>query len=225
MQKPSVWNDEPEVVHFLEVTIQAYERARGRLREPGVPKRIVEVGSQAMHDHDPRQFFKQYDLYGRAEYVGVDYHAGPGVDLIGLAHEVVWHNEHDQHVRKPELPTSRQLSHLGRRTADIVLSISALEHDPFWEQTLGAMMQLVKPGGIVAVTCAGPGWEQHELECSPDQGHYRNVSTDEIVNFLSAQVGLDLQLYTVMGWYERRSRYEPHWLRSCVVAEFNKLDP
>jgi len=69
------------------------------------PKSILELGSFAMHDHNPRP------LFPGAQYVGIDARPGPGVDLVGLAHDV------------EEL--------LPGQSFDMVLSLQALEHDPY----------------------------------------------------------------------------------------------
>lgn len=47
------------------------------------------------------------------------------------------------------------------------------------------MVELVRPGGSLIVTCAGPGRPPHCMETAPN-GHYANVSiTDLLVAILN----------------------------------------
>ena len=45
-----------------------------------------------------------------------------------------------------------------------------LEHDPHWRESVQRMIELVKPGGTLIITCAAPGRGEHELACSPERG-------------------------------------------------------
>jgi GT2 family glycosyltransferase/SAM-dependent methyltransferase len=88
-------------------------------------------------------------------WVGVDWRPGPGVDVVCLAHEFT--------------PTEDG----GRRTEDggaffdLAVSTEMLEHDPFWRASLRRMIEVVRPGGCVVVTCAGPERPAHEVGCAP----------------------------------------------------------
>jgi len=100
-------------------------------------------------------------------YLGIDIHPGPDVN-------VVW-------------PTYR-LPFSG--VFDAVVSGEMLEHSEFWAADLQAMYRAAKPGGLVAVSCAGPGREEHGTRrtghlwnTSPD--YYRNLSAAEIRSVLS----------------------------------------
>jgi hypothetical protein len=137
---PTAWDDEPHVQIFLDkLRLMSYRR------DLAEPLDIIEFGSLSIHGHDPRPWFK--NLSGFRSYTGVDWRSGPGVDLVGLAHEFCTF-EHFRRYR-------------------IVLSVSALEHDPFWSRTIETMVRCTAPGGVIAITCAGPGWAQHELDCAP----------------------------------------------------------
>lgn len=137
-------------------------RAANRLNTP--VHRVVEIGA--------------YDINGSArevfgavasEYVGVDHRPGPGVDVVSLAH-----------------------AYAPAKPFDVALCCQVLEHDPYWSATLIHLCWLVRAGGIVVVTCAGPGYPHHELDTSPgyDAGaaehHYRNVSAAEVADMLRA---------------------------------------
>lgn len=120
------------------------------------PELCVEVGSRILHPHDPHD---PRPMVGAAEHIGIDANDGRGVDVVAVAHQ----------YNPP-------------RHADIVLNLQALEHDPFWELSLEACMRWLRPGGVLVVTCAGANTFEHELEHSPKPGHYRNVSSDEVVS-------------------------------------------
>lgn len=124
----------------------------------------IEFGSHIMHDHDPRPLARPR---GCSTYVGVDWRAGPGVDLVSL---------------NSEAPTQ-----LGDQRFDLALSISALEHDPEWRATLASMLTLLRVGGVAAVTVPVGGWPPHEVECAPLGGtHYENRTVDEVLEAFSA---------------------------------------
>jgi len=76
-----------------------------------------------------------------AKYVGIDIFPGPGVDVVGRIHE--W----------------ADTTKWG--TFDVVLSTEMLEHDIFWDLSLIAMLALLKPDGLMIVTCAGEGRGEH----------------------------------------------------------------
>lgn len=183
-----VWHDEPEVLRFLAAVAAANP----------YPSRVVELGAHRMHDHDPRPTFPD------AGWTGVDWRDGPGVFVVGLAHEVVT----SRYIGKLLVPVD----------VDVVLSISALEHDPHWALTVAAAVALVRPGGLVAVTCAGPGWEEHERDCAPGGPYYRNVDCEEVASTIRlAAVARCLRVSAIRSWYEERT-CAPHWPRTCVLA-------
>lgn len=182
LRAAGVWHDEPEVLRFL---------AAAAHLEPD-PERVVELGSNRMHDHDPTA------TYPNASWTGIDWRDGPGVDLVGLAHEVVldWR----------------------RSEVDAVLSISALEHDPHWSLTVAAAVSIVRPRGLVAITCAGPGWGEHEHDCAPGGArYYRNVDCDEIVETIRVAALARRLRSSAISWFETRT-FSPHWPRTCVLA-------
>ncbi len=153
-----MWKNEPDVRAFVESAI-ALARAR-----TGERWSAIEFGSYAMHDHDARPSASSKGCEG---YVGVDWRAGPGVDLVAMNSEA------------PE--------RLGEQRFDLSLSISALEHDPEWRETLAAMLVVLRPGGIVAVTVPAAGWPAHEVDCAPLGGtFYETRTVEEVLGALSA---------------------------------------
>lgn len=134
---------------------------RPRPGEMGHRPRVVELGSYDLNG-------SAREVYGpiASKYVGVDHRPGPGVDVVALAH---------RYAGPP---------------VDVALCCQVLEHDPYWPLTVAHMVWLVRDGGWVVVTCAGPGYIEHELETSPGydpddaQHHYRGVSHGEVLDCL-----------------------------------------
>jgi SAM-dependent methyltransferase len=96
-------------------------------------------------------------------WVGIDLLAGPGVDHVGDA-EVI-------------LPT------LDR--CDVLVSTEVLEHSPRWRQLVAAMCNALADGGLLIITCAGPGREPHSADGDgpPHDGeHYANVDHIELAD-------------------------------------------
>ena len=63
-----------------------------------------------------------------------------------------------------------------------VVSTEMLEHDPHWQASVQRMIELVKPGGTLIITCAAPGRGEHELACSPLAEYYREIGGAELAN-------------------------------------------
>lgn len=114
------------------------------------------------------------DLFEDSTYTGVDIAPGSNVDVVSKAHE----------MRLPK--------------ADIVISTEMLEHDKYWEASLRNMVAHLKPGGMLLLTCAGPGRPEHgtrrcdkgcsPLTCSDSdeswQDYYRNLDVKDLWSVL-----------------------------------------
>lgn len=111
-------------------------------------KKVFEAGSFDVNG-TPRPLFKQC-----VEYVGVDWRSGPGVDKVSLIHQYGGH---------------------PHGYFDVAISTETLEHDPHWELSLAKMIDLVRPGGSVIVTTAGPGRDPHCIETAPNPQYYGNL--------------------------------------------------
>jgi SAM-dependent methyltransferase len=95
--------------------------------------RVLEIGSYDVNGSVRR-------IFGEAgDYVGIDLHEGPGVDRVGFGHEVA----------DPD------------GSFDVAISGECFEHDPHWAETLANMARLVRPGGLVAFSCASRGRPEH----------------------------------------------------------------
>ena len=110
---------------------------------------VLEIGSYNVNG-SVRDLFA-----GCTEYVGVDRCAGPGVDVVCDMHE-----------------------YMPGRLFDIVVCCEVLEHDPRPKDAFHRMMDWLKPGGILIMTCACRLRWAHT--CMGAQGrrdgeHYANV--------------------------------------------------
>jgi hypothetical protein len=57
-----------------------------------------------------------------------------------------------------------------------------LEHDPHWRASLRRMVELLRPGGVLILTCAGPSREPHSADgTEQDGGYYENRSLGEVL--------------------------------------------
>lgn len=122
---------------------------------------VLEVGSQDING-------SVRGIFGPGvRYVGIDVFDRPGVDWVGFAHDY------------PERGWDGE-------PFDALLSTECLEHDPHWERTLAACCALVRPGGLVAITCACYARPAHGLEDTPERGYYRNLGVAELEPVLLA---------------------------------------
>jgi SAM-dependent methyltransferase len=74
-------------------------------------------------------------------YVGVDFMAGDGVDVICNA--------------------SFLEQRFGKDSFDVVISTEMLEHAEDWRSAISAMKSVLRPGGILLLTARGPGFPLH----------------------------------------------------------------
>jgi SAM-dependent methyltransferase len=120
-------------------------------------QRVLEVGSLDING-SVRPFFSE------GSYLGLDVGPGPGVDLVCGGQDY------------------------GGADAsfDVVCSFEAMEHNPHWEATFANMLRLVRPGGMVLMTCATRGRPEHgttrtnpadsPLTIGIGWDHYRNLT-------------------------------------------------
>jgi len=118
----------PSVMDFLAADIQRSEIAG---------KDVLEVGSQDVNG-SPRQVLGKFSPQ---KYVGVDFAAGKGVDLV--------------------LDVARLSSHFGCESFDVVISTEMLEHAQDWRTAVNQMKDVLRPGGLLVVTTRGPGFPYH----------------------------------------------------------------
>ncbi len=123
--------------------------------------RILEVGSRDING-SVRPYFNDARLYA-----GIDCIEGKGVDYVCLAHEFKC-----------------------REQFDTIISCECFEHDPYLDQTLANIINLLKPGGLFLATMAGPERQEHGTtrttsaagnpDFGPDPDFYENGDVDEL---------------------------------------------
>lgn len=120
-------------------------------------KRVFEAGSLDING-TPRPYFKG------AKYIGLDWRKGPGVDIVSLMHEYKGHKD---------------------GSFDLVISTEMLEHDPYWAESIQNMCRLIRKGGSLLVTCAGPGRHAHDVATSPENEYYQNRSVGDLIQAIA----------------------------------------
>ncbi|MGB8338544.1 MAG: methyltransferase domain-containing protein [Burkholderiales bacterium] len=128
--------------------------------------RVLEVGSLDINGSVREMFLN-------CNYTGADLQIGPGVDLACQGQVL-------------EFPSS---------TFDTTISAECMEHNPYWRETLGNMLRMTKPDGMVLITCATRGRLEHGTSrTNPDASpftsaarwdYYRNLTARDIESALN----------------------------------------
>ena len=95
-------------------------------------RRVLEIGSLDING-------AVRDLFVDCDYTGIDVAPGPGVDLVCQG----------QDFSDPDA------------SFDSVICCEVMEHNPHWKETFLNMARLCKPGGLVLMTCATTGRQEH----------------------------------------------------------------
>tara|TARA_R100000388_G_scaffold47110_1_gene35582 strand:- start:589 stop:1131 length:543 start_codon:yes stop_codon:yes gene_type:complete len=107
------------------------------------------------------------------KYVGIDIGEGKNVDVVSLAHEFV-----------------------ADKKADVVISTEMLEHDMYWRKSLEKMLSVLKPNGLLVITCATTGRREHGTSQSSDSDspftsqiegwsdYYKNLTIEDVASVL-----------------------------------------
>lgn len=159
--------------------------------------RVLEIGSL-----DIKGSIRQY--FNNCEYTGIDVAPGRGVDLVCQG----------QDYKMPD------------GFYDHVISCECMEHNPYWVETIENMIRLCRPGGLVTMSCASIGRDEHgttrtDKESSPltvgiGWTYYKNLSEKEIRN------KINLEEHFVL------SRFWCNWSRSdlyLVGIKASNTDP
>jgi len=104
------------------------------------------------------------DLFPKATYVGVDQRDVRGVDVVADATQ--W---------------------TTKAKADIVVSCEVLEHCEDWPALISNAHRLLKKGGQLILTAAGPDRKPHSgYDGGPlrDDEYYANIREDDLLNIL-----------------------------------------
>lgn len=123
--------------------------------------KVLEVGSLDLNGSIRPNFLE-------CEYLGIDVGEGRGVDLVCQGQDYAGPSDH----------------------FDTVISCEAMEHNPFWKETLLNMIRVCRPGGLIVMTCATVGREEHgtarttpedsPLTVASGWDYYRNLSERDI---------------------------------------------
>lgn len=129
-------------------------------------------------------------LFASKDYTGVDLGPGKNVDVVSRIHEYPAQDE----------------------SFDIVISTECLEHDEFYEQSLKNMLRVLKPGGILVLTCATIGRREHGTSRSSKQDspftldYYKNLEATDIRSaismdaFESHEFGVNARSHDLYFW-------------------------
>ena len=135
---------------------------------------VIDVGSLDINGNNRRYFYRPN------VYVGIDVYPGDNVDIVGPAHLELLKV---QDYIKRNSPYRRMCDYeIPDYPIDVVISTEMLEHDQYWDWSLRAMYDVLKPGGLLLITAAGPGRPEHgtsasDAWCSPGTvDYYRNIS-------------------------------------------------
>lgn len=107
--------------------------------------RVLEIGSYNING-------SVRGLFTQTNYVGIDWRKGPGVDMAVFGHELAF----------------------ADHTFDVVISTECLEHDRYAHATFVNALRMLRPGGAMLITAAGPERPPHEIDCGAG-GHYQNI--------------------------------------------------
>jgi len=115
--------------------------------------------------------------------LGLDEQRGPGVDICMSA-------DYLYTLFTPE-------------SFDFVVSTETLEHAENWRQTINQIKYVLRPGGIVIITCRAPGYKYHEQP----HDHWR-FTLDDFRSIFSdmdmRHIQADPEIPGVMAKYQKR---------------------
>lgn len=117
--------------------------------------RIVEFGSYYING-SVRSYFDT-----PSEYIGVDWRAGPGVDVVSFAHEFKCDGKFD-----------------------VVISASMLEHDPHWCQSIQRMVEVLSNNGILLLSWGAARNAEHEHDTACD-GEFHALPAGKVLTLLA----------------------------------------
>lgn len=119
--------------------------------------KVFEVGSLDLNG-TVRVFFNK-----PKRYIGCDLGEGPQVDIVGHAHLL-------------DLPINY---------FDVTISCECFEHNEYWMETFEKMYKVLRNNGLMIITCATEGREEHGTPRShPDASpftheYYKNLTVED----------------------------------------------
>lgn len=143
---------------------------------------VLDIGGRDLNG-SPRMFFPNANPY----HV-LDLRPGPNVDIVADA--ASWRGNREQY--------------------DLVICTEVFEHAKKWREILWTAWELLRPGGWILFTCAGPGRPPHSgIEAVPgliDGEWYANVSPQDIRSELGYQ-----------GWVQIETHLRGTDTQGCAV--------
>lgn len=134
----------------------AYEFVGRTIRRLSPRRRVLELGSRNVNG-SPRSLCRAAELY-----VGVDWEAGPGVDVVEDA------------------------ARYRGGPFDAVICTECLEHAPDGRAICETARLCLSPGGVFILTAAGPRREPHGVNGTPvGQEFYANVHPHDLDAWLA----------------------------------------
>lgn len=112
--------------------------------------KVVDFGSKD-YNGSLKEFFTNSD------YIGVDISEGKNVDFVSKCHEFITNDKFQ-----------------------IVVSGEMLEHDEYWNLSLKKMYDLLLPGGLLVISCAGKDRPEHGTRRT--DGHLYGTTQDYYMN-------------------------------------------
>lgn len=130
--------------------------------------KVLDCGSLDINGNN-RVFFDD------SKYTGIDIVDGRNVDILSKVHEY----------------------HPGKQF-DVIISTEMLEHDVNLMASLGNMFELLRPGGLMILTAAGFGREEHGTTLH----HPKNspLTHDHYHNIEASDFAIGLPLYRFSTW-------------------------
>ena len=124
-------------------------------------KTVLEIGSLDING-SVRGFFED------CRYTGIDLGPGKGVDVVAAGESFAG----------------------ATHGYDVVVSCEAMEHNPYWRETLHNAVRMLKPDGLMLLTCATYGRRQHgtpktspgdsPLTADGGSSYYRNLGEADL---------------------------------------------
>lgn len=140
---------------------------------------VLDIGSLDINGNN------HYLLSDSCLYLGVDVGPGRNIDMVAPAHMLAFPDE----------------------TFDLILSMESLEHDKYWDKTLENAVRMLKPGGLLMITCATTGRPEHgtkrtNAEDAPLLGMAEEEWGDYYRNIVKEDVELVVNVSGQFRWYE-----------------------